>query len=259
VTNGEGMWMKDFIREPRRSGLFLDFDGTLSEIAPTPEQARLQPRAAPILSRLARSHPLCVLSGRKAAEVARMMDIHRVYYVGVHGMEWLEEETRTDPEVLAQLPVLDEARDVIKAEIENLDGVIMEDKLVALALHYRLAPGLEERVIDLAEAVALRLGLETYRGRKVVEVRPHVDIDKGTVLIRLARGWGLKRALYAGDDLTDVKGFRGLRYLMREGGFDGVAVAVLSPETPVELEAVADLTVQGVDGLLDLLQGLLPD
>lgn len=259
MTTGGGIWMKDFMREPRRSGLFLDFDGTLSEIAPAPEQARLHPRAAPILSRLARSYPLCVLSGRKAAEVAGLMGIPRVHYVGVHGMEWLEGDTHTDPEVLAQLPALDEGRELIKPEIEGLDGVIMEDKLVTLALHYRLAPELEESVLNLADAVALPLGLETYRGRKVVEVRPHVGIGKDTVLMRLARGWRLKRALYAGDDLTDVKGFRGLRYLMREGGFDGVAVAVLSPETPVELEAVADLTVQGVDGLLDLLQGLLPD
>ncbi len=69
-------------------------------------------------------------------------------------------------------------------------------------------------------------------------------------------GWRLKRALYAGDDLTDVDAFRGMRYLMKEGGFEGIAIAVLSPETPVELEAVADVSVEGPDGLLDLLSQL---
>lgn len=257
MNSGEA-WIADFVEEPRRSGVFLDFDGTLSEITPTPEEARLHPRAAPILAQLARRYPLCIMSGRKAAEVAALVDIPRTHYVGVHGMEWLEEDTRTDPEVLAHLPALDEAREQIKPELEGLDGVIMEDKLVTLALHYRLVPEREENVLSLADSVAIPLGLEVRRGRMVVELRPHVEVDKGTVLIRLARGWRLKRALYAGDDLTDVEGFRGLRYLMKEGGFDGVAVAVLSPETPVELEAVADLTVKGIDGLLDLLENLLP-
>jgi trehalose-phosphatase len=258
MTGGEA-WLKDFLEEPRRSGIFLDFDGTLSEITPTPEEAVLHPRAAPILDRLAGRYPLCIMSGRKAAEVAALVKMSRTHYVGVHGMEWLEEDTRTDPEVLAHLPALDEAREKIKPEIAGIDGVVMEDKLVTLALHYRLAPEREDDVLNLAEVVAVPLGLEVRRGRKVVELRPHVEVDKGTVLIRLARGWRLKRALYAGDDLTDVEGFRGLRYLMKEGGFDGVAIAVLSPETPVELEAVADLTVEGVDGLLDLLVSLLPD
>ena len=258
MTGGEA-WIKDFVEEPRRSGIFLDFDGTLSEIAPTPEEARLHPRAAPILERLARRYPVCIMSGRKAAEVAALAGTPRTHYVGGHGMEWLEEDIRTDPEVLAHLPALDEAREQIKPELESLEGVIMEDKLVTLALHYRLAPEQEESVLSLADTVAITLGLEVRRGRKVVELRPHVDVDKGTVLIRLARGWRLKRALYAGDDRTDVEGFRGLRYLMREGGFDGVAIAVLSPETPVELEAVADVTVQGVDGLLDILENLLQD
>ena len=256
MTSGE-TWIKDFVEEPRHSGVFLDFDGTLSEITPTPEEARLHPRAAPILVQLARRYPLCIMSGRKAAEVAALVDIPHTHYVGVHGMEWLEKDTRTDPEVLAHLPALDEAREQIKPELERLDGVFMEDKLVTLALHYRLAPEREESVLGLADTVAIPLGLEVHRGRKVVELRPHVDVDKGTVLIRLARGWRLKRALYAGDDLTDVEGFRGLRRLMKEGGFEGVAIAVLSPETPVELEAVADMTVQGVEGLLDLLKMLV--
>lgn len=257
--NPEAGWIREFREDPRHSGIFLDFDGTLSEIVPAPEGARLHSRAAPLLARLARSYPLCVMSGRRAAEVATLVEVPQTHYVGVHGMEWLEEETQTDPEVLPHLPSLEKARVEIASVLDSLQGVSLEDKMLTLALHFRSAPGEEEKVLSLAEQVAGPLGLEVRRGRKVVELRPPVDIDKGTVLVRLARGWRLRRALYAGDDLTDVDAFRGLRRLMREGGFQGTAIAVLSPETPVELEAVADITVQGVEGLLDLLEQLEPD
>jgi trehalose 6-phosphate phosphatase len=246
-------WISGFKEDPRRSGIFLDFDGTLSEIAPGTAQTGLHPRAADVLSGLARRYPMCVMSGRRAADVASMVGLPHIHYVGVHGMEWLEEEPHIDPLVLPYLPVLDRARKELYGAVSGLDGVGVEDKLLSVSLHFRQAPGEEDRVLQLAESLALKLGLKVKRGRKTVELRPPVDIDKGTVLIRLASGWKLKRALYAGDDLTDVDAFRGLRYLMKEGGFEGIAVAVLSGETPVELEAVADLTVEGPGGLLELL------
>lgn len=250
-------WIEDFREDTRRSGLFLDFDGTISDIAPAPGGARLHPRAAELLPRLARSYPLCILSGRRAADVASLVGLPHIHYVGVHGMEWMEEEPRVDPEVLPHLPALEQAREELRASLSKLPGVTLEDKMLTVSLHYRESPALEDDVLRLAESAALRFGLRTRRGRKTVELRPPVDIDKGTVLARLSRGWKLRRALYAGDDLTDVDAFRGLRRLMREGGFEGVAVAVLSPETPVELEAVADLTVEGPAGLLELLSRLL--
>ncbi len=253
-------WLKSFRSDPRHSGLFLDFDGTISEIAPSPEGAVLHRRAAELLPRLAAHYPLCILSGRRVSDVASLVGLPRIHYVGVHGMEWLEgNEPRLDPEILPHLPSLDRARGELREALPGLPGVALEDKLASLTLHFREAPRSEEEAVRLAEGVAFKLGLRVKRGRKSVEIRPPVDIDKGTVIIRLARAWRLRRGLFAGDDLTDVDGFRGLRYLMREGGFEGVAVAVLSPETPVELEAVADVTVQGPDGLLDLLAGLVPD
>ncbi len=249
-------WISGFKADSRRSGIFLDFDGTLSEIAPTPAGARLHPRAAEILPDLARRYPMCVMSGRRAAEVASLVGLAQIHYVGVHGMEWMEEEPRIDPEVLPHLPLLDRAREELAAALPDLPGVSLEDKLVSVTLHFREAPDEENEALRLAEGLAVKLGLKAKRGRKSVEVRPPVDIDKGVVFIRLAGGWRLKRALYAGDDLTDVDAFRGMRYLMKEGGFEGIAIAVLSSETPVELEAVADVSVEGPDGLLDLLSQL---
>lgn len=249
-------WVSRFREDPRRSGIFLDFDGTISEVAPTPEGARLHPRAAGLLPGLARRYPLCVMSGRRAADVAALVGLPHINYVGVHGMEWMEDEPRIDPEVLPHIPTLERARSELAAALPDLAGVTLEDKMVSVSLHFREVPDEEDRALLLAENIAVKLGLKARRGRMSVELRPPVDIDKGTVLIRLAAGWRLKRALYAGDDLTDVDAFRGLRYMMKEGGFDGVAVAVLSPEVPVELEAVADVTVDGPEGLLDLLSRL---
>lgn len=249
-------WISTFKADPRRSGIFLDFDGTLSAIAPIPTEASLHPRAAEILPDLARRYPLCVMSGRRAASVASLVGLAHVHYVGLHGMEWMEDEPHIDPEVLPYLPTLERAREELAGSLPELPGVYLESKLASVSLHFRQAPGEEDRVVQLAEGLADNLGLKLDRGRMTVELRPPVDIDKGTVLIRMAAGWRLKRALYAGDDLTDVYAFRGLRYIMKEGGFEGIAIAVLSPEIPVELEAVADVTVNGPDGLLDLLSQL---
>jgi len=245
--------LEGFRRDTRHSGIFLDFDGTISDIAPSPQGARLHPRAAALLPELSRRYPLCILSGRRAADVASLVGLPHIHYVGVHGMEWMEEEPRIDPEILPRLPALARAREELVPLLPGLPGVLLEDKMLTLTLHYREAPEEEARVEGLARDVALRLGLKVRQGRMSVEIRPPVDIDKGTVLIRLSRGWRLRRALYAGDDLTDVDAFRGLRYLMKEGGFDALAIAVRSPEIPVELEAVADLVVEGPEGLLDLL------
>lgn len=249
-------WISEFKSDPRHSGMFLDFDGTISDIAAQPGSAGLHKRAELILPSLARRYPLCILSGRRVADVASIVALPHIHYVGVHGMEWLEEEPRIDPEILPFLPIIDRARQELRAVMDQLPGVTLEDKMLTLSLHYREAPAEEDKAVDLAQRLADTLGLKIRRGRKVVELRAPVEVDKGTALSRLARAWKLKRGLYAGDDLTDVDAFRGLRRLMREGGFEGVAIAVLSSETPIELEAVADVTVQGVDGLLDLLEQL---
>ncbi len=249
-------WIDDFKKDPRHSGIFLDFDGTLSDIAAQPGTARLHPRAEALLPSLARRYPLCILSGRRVTDVASIVGLPHIHYIGIHGMEWLEEEPRIDPEILPFLPVLDRARKQLHERLPDLPGVVLEDKMVTLGLHFREAPDQEKKAVELAQGIADTLGLKVRRGRKIVELRAPVDVDKGTALSRLAHAWKLERALYAGDDLTDVDAFRGLRRLMRDGGFEGIAIAVLSDETPVELEAVADIRVDGVNALLDLLSPL---
>jgi trehalose 6-phosphate phosphatase len=126
-----------------------------------------------------------------------------------------------------------------------------------VALHWRGAEE-EERAEALAADLAAAAesdGMLAHRGRKVLEVRPRVAIDKGVAARSLLVEGGLSAALYAGDDRTDLDAFATLRELEREGVLDAArCVAVASAEAPSELVPQADLVVPGTEGFLRVLE-----
>jgi trehalose 6-phosphate phosphatase len=135
----------------------------------------------------------------------------------------------------------------------NVDWPDLEDKRLTASLHYRNAADEDEARATLEEiaARARKAGFVARFGRKVLEILPPLHADKGTALRRLLVERGLTRALYAGDDTTDLDAFRALE------PFDvGIRIAVASPEGPHELADAADLVVEGPPGLLDLLRRL---
>jgi trehalose 6-phosphate phosphatase len=156
---------------------------------------------------------------------------------------------RTDPAAEEWVPVIQ----AVKAEAEReLAGVYVEDKRLAVALHYRQHPHYRARVEEWAHAKAAGYGLTEQRGRMVAELKPPVAIDKGTVL--QAEIAGLRSAWYFGDDVSDVKGFRALRGQQeRDRGFAGVCVAVRNPETGQEVEEEADYVLAGPGDLPGVL------
>jgi trehalose 6-phosphate phosphatase len=145
-----------------------------------------------------------------------------------------------------------------------------EDKDAIAAFHWRGAPD-EEAAAAAVQEIAHRAqeaGLAIHWGRKVLEVRPPVSLDKGlgvTALLRPSSGGAdgagerpLVAAVYVGDDTTDLDAFRGLRALVRSGALQSaLCVAVSSDEAPPELAAEADLTVDGTGGVRALLEALL--
>jgi trehalose 6-phosphate phosphatase len=160
----------------------------------------------------------------------------------VHGLE-------AAPEARSYIPQLEAFAERIPWPwaVENKAGV-------TLAFHYRAAEDEEagRRVEEVAEA-AEAAGLAVHHGRKVLEVRPPAAVDKGTAVRRLLDGRPVTRALYAGDDTTDLDAFRGLE----EAGLDVVVkVSVGSPEMNPELLTRADLVVDGPGELLGLLRTL---
>ena len=225
--------------DPRRAAVLLDVDGTLAPIVERAEDARVPDETREEIARLAGRYALvaCV-SGRPGAEVERMLSVQGVAIVGEHGLELAPEAHRWAETILAFARGVDWPA---------------ERKPLSLSFHFRRADdeaaarAYLERVAEAAE----REGLVARWGRKVLEVRPPVAADKGTAVRALVTRAGVDRALYAGDDTTDLDAFRGL-----DGLDHAVRVAVDSGEAPAELIAAADLVVDGTDGVLALLRSL---
>jgi trehalose 6-phosphate phosphatase len=135
-----------------------------------------------------------------------------------------------------------------------------EDKDAIAAFHWRGAPD-EQAAEDAVREIARRAeedGFAVHWGRKVLEVRPPVVLDKGLGIAALLRGGDVDAAVYVGDDTTDLDAFRGLRALVESGRLSAaVCVAVASDEAPPGLALEADLTVDGTGGVRELLEALL--
>jgi len=225
--------------EPDRAAVMLDVDGTLAPIVARPDLAAVPEGTRTEVRRLASRYALvaCV-SGRTAEEAERLVGVDGVVYVGVHGLELA-------PEAAAW-------RETLRPFAAE-PWPWLEDKGLTVALHWREAPDEEEaeRTLQAVAARAEAAGLEARWGRKVLELRPPVAADKGTAVRFLLEERGLARALYAGDDTTDLDAFRGL-----EGLQVGVRVAIVSPESPPELREAADVVVASPEELVELLRTL---
>lgn len=261
--------LADAIEELRRhaaqTALFFDVDGTLAAVVERSYEARVPEQTSKLLGQLAPAYALvaCV-SGRPAAEARRLVGVGSLHYAGSHGAELLRARA-AEPEVL---PELARWRDEVRAFAARHDDyelrrsrVRIEDKDYIQAFHWR---GVDDE--EVAQAAAERIaadataeGLAIHRGRKVLEVRPPVEFNKGLAVERLLRRSGARRALYVGDDATDADAFAALRRLREEGAIEqAVCLGVLSDETPESVRDGADLTVPGqssVPGVLRLLAG----
>ncbi len=222
---------------PREAAILLDVDGTLAPIVSRPEAARVPDGTREVLEGLVQRYGLVAcLSGRPAEDAARVVGVDAVRYVGEHGLE-LEPDAETWAERLA-------------AFAATVDWPAEAGKRLTLSFHYREAPDVraaEERLRAVADRAAEE-GMRPRWGRCVLEVRPPIDADKGTAVLRLLDETGLRRALYAGDDTTDLDAFRGLDALEL-----AIRVAVVSDEAPDELARAADLVVHSPEALAEVL------
>lgn len=218
--------MPSLLPEPDANwALFLDFDGTLAEIAPTPDSVAVNGKLPALLERLQRTlrGAVVIVSGRPLDQIDRYLAPARLKAAGLHG--W---QVRTAGDAEPTLPDppegLDKIRAVLRAFADSEDGIRLEDKGISLALHYRAAPDRGPDCRTAAErAAASADDYEVLDGKMVVEVKP-AACDKGKAIetFLAAPEFAGRTPIFAGDDRTDEHGFETVNRLggisIRVGG-----------------------------------------
>jgi trehalose 6-phosphate phosphatase len=252
--------------KPSRAAILFDIDGTLSPIVENAADAHVPEGTRQLLIRVARRYGVvaCV-SGRRASDARAMVSIGSIAYLGSHGSELLRPGWTE--------PVLDDnVEDWVgrirefghEADTADLRRrrVRLEDKGPIIAFHWRGAPD-EEAARAAIDAIASRAeaaGLRTHWGRKVLEVRPPVRIDKGAGIEMFLSDSDVECAMYAGDDATDLDAFTALSHLVGNGRLQtAVRVGVRSDEGPSAITSEADIVVDGTGGVQELLATLVSD
>ncbi len=241
-------------------GIISDVDGTLAPIVPRAEDAAITPRCRTLLRDLMERGVLVALATGRPLVVARaMLGLEGAAFAANHGLSlWVGGQEETPPAVAEYVS---RARESVR-ELAGLDvpGVSLEEKGPVLAVHYRRAAderaAREAILAAIAGSPAARAFL-VHEGRKVIELRPPLDINKGTAVAALVPRLGARALICLGDDVTDIDMFREVGRL-REGGLPGVSIAVRNEEAAPEVVGSADFWLDGgVSGVEWLLQELL--
>ena len=227
------------------AALFLDFDGTLIDLAETPDSITVAPHVPRLLERLRRrlDGRLAIVSGRSIEDLERYLSITDIPFSGSHGLE-----LRLGDGTLVPLhaPIgLDEVRERVRRFANERDGMLVEDKPAGIALHFRLAPDAARTAADFMEHVARDSGLIVQHGNMVVELRPP-GADKGDAVRALMKEAPFigARPVFVGDDLTDEHAFAAVREL----GGSGVLVGPMR-------ETAALYRLPSVAGVAEWLTG----
>ncbi|EJN07482.1 trehalose-phosphatase [Herbaspirillum sp. YR522] len=215
--------------------LFLDFDGTLVELAPQPEDIVVPPDLIALLQQLHHysDGALAIVSGRPLEQLDFFLAPLRLPMAGVHGAE----RRRADGRVI-ELPVPDvhQLRERLLPLVTANPGLQLEIKRGALALHYRNAPHLEQHCTEgMSEALQHEPGFTLLRGKMVVEAKPHINKGDALSAFLLESPFQGRRPVFIGDDVTDEAGFA----LAQNGERRGLGIKV-GAGTSQALQRLAD-------------------
>jgi trehalose 6-phosphate phosphatase len=204
--------------------LFLDVDGTLLDIAPTPDDVVVDPSLAGLLQRVrdALDGALALVSGRSLEQLDALFAPTAWPAAGLHGLERRDASGRIHHPGPAD-PALDAARQSLADVVARAPGALLEDKRHSLALHYRAAPALEHILRREIRAIAARLGsaFHVLEGRRVLELKPVAATKARAIESFLAEApFAGRRPMFIGDDVTDLDGFAAVE------AAGGVSIAV---------------------------------
>src|SRR3954453_2856050 len=240
--------LRPLTERPDEAAVLCDIDGTLAPIVDRAEEATVPEGTSRLLGRIARRYRVVAcISGRGSAEARRIVGVGGIAYAGSHGAELLLPGQTQAELVPAFATWADRVREFALAkdspELRGL-GIGIEDKRAIFAFHWRGAPD-EDAARTFVERVAAEAesaGFITHWGRKVLEIRPGVPIDRGQAVRELLRRKPVRAALFGGDDATDLDAYDALAELRSAGQLDRtICVGVRSDEGPAAIVERADL------------------
>lgn len=250
--------LKPWLAKNRR-GLITDVDGTISPIVNQADAAQVTPHSKELLRDLdGKLEFVGVISGRAAADVQARVGLPELVYAGNHGLErWVAGTVQVVPQARQYRPALEKMLLGLHKFQHDLPGVVLEDKGVTLSIHYRnAAPGAAATMRPTIEQLARHNALRVFEGRMVFEIRPPLEMNKGSAFRDLVTENTLDAALYIGDDTTDVDAIKAARALREAGTCYAFGVGVLAEETPSSVLEAADFLVEGVPGVESFLDWL---
>jgi len=202
----------------RPPAIFLDYDGTLTPIVEDPKEATLPDKTRKVIKRLAKYYSVAVISGRDLGDVQGMVGIDNIAYAGSHGFDIAGPGEKYRNQEMGEpfLPMIERAEQELRKTVSDIPGARIEHKRFAVALHFRQVKSADidgvKRRFDRVASHYPELRKST--GKKVIELRPNIDWDKGRALFYLLEALYTDRSrvvpLYIGDDITDEDAFRAI-------------------------------------------------
>jgi trehalose 6-phosphate phosphatase len=241
-------------------GLITDVDGTISPIVADPDRAVVTPKIRALLERLVPHLALvAVVSGRSVADLRARLNLPGLVYIGNHGFEWWRDnQIEVAPEAQAHRPALQAALKALRDQQQP--GMLIEDKGATISVHYRQTAdpvAVKAAFSPVVDQIAKQHSLTLFHGRMVFELRPPVEINKGTALEQLITQYHLDAAIYMGDDTTDADAMLMARQMSKNGRCHALGLAVVSENTPYVVRDSADLSLDDVADVERFLAWLL--
>ena len=228
------------IKAAEKVMLLLDYDGTLVPIAPSPDMAQLPPQTREVLKQISQcaAFEMAIISGRSLSAIKALVGLKNIAYAGNHGLEIEYPRGKFTPPADANFrPLLETVEQRIKEKLAGVEGVFIEDKGLTLSVHYRLvqepmAKEVKNLILKAARSCMKEGNFKLTRGKKVIEIRPPLEWDKGKAIEWLLEIYGRPGNLpiFAGDDATDEDGFKVVQ------GLGGISIFVGEESFPVSAD-----------------------